>query len=111
MDKLDFDSLELNHNDPFVEMDRDFVLILPTYSDTITDIMSKFVEYKDNKKYLKGIIGGGEKNFGRDYIFSPKDLAKRHSVPLIFDFEKSGNDIDVEKFKKEVRNIGITKAE
>lgn len=111
INKLDMESLEVQQMNPEVEIDRDFVFILPTYSDTLTDIASEFIEYKDNIKYLKGIIGGGEKNFGRDYIFSAKDLAKRHDVPLIFNFEKSGNGEDVNNFKKEVQNIGITKTE
>lgn len=111
VEKLDMKSLELNHTDPFVEVNEDYVVILPTYSDTVTEIMSNFIDYKDNRKYLKGIVGGGEKNFGRYYIFSAKDLAKIHNAPLIFDFEKSGNDTDVENFKKEVQKIGITKIE
>lgn len=108
--KLDMESLEIQQTNPNVEVNEDFVFILPTYSDTLTDIASQFIEYKDNRKYLKGVIGGGEKNFGRNYIFSAKDLSKEHDVPLIFDVEKSGNGDDVENFKKEVQRIGITKA-
>lgn len=107
--KLNMDSLEVQQMNPNVEVSEDFVFILPTYSDTLTDIASQFIEYKDNRKYIKGIIGGGERNFGRRYIFSAKDLAKEHDIPLIFDLEKSGSSKDVENFKKEVQKIGITK--
>lgn len=102
VDKLNMDSLEVNQMNPYVEVGEDYVFILPTYSDSLTDIAVEFIEYKDNKKYLKGVIGGGEKNFGINYIFSAKDLSKRLDTPLIFNFEKSGNNQDVENFKKEV---------
>jgi len=104
------ESLEIQQTNPNVEISEDFVFIVPTYSDTLTDIASQFIDYKDNRKYLKGVIGGGEKNFGKYYIFSAKDLSKRHDVPLIFDVEKSGGSEDIENFEKEVQKIGITKA-
>ena len=109
VEKLDMKSLEINQMQPEVEVNEDYVFILPTYSDTLTDIAEQFITYKNNKKYLKGIIGGGEKNFGTKCVFSAKDLSKRLNVPIIFDFEKSGNNVDVEKFKKEVYRIEITK--
>lgn len=110
VEKLGMDSLEVNQMNPYIEVSRDYVFILPTYSDTMTDIASDFINHKDNRKYIKGIIGGGEKNFGRNYVFSAKDLSRDEGVSLIFDFEKSGNSLDVENFKKEVQKIEITKA-
>lgn len=109
VEKLGMDSLEINQMNPYVEIDRDCVFILPTYSDTLTDIASDFINYKNNRQYVKGIVGGGERNFGRNYIFSPRDLAKKEGIPLIFDFEKSGNNLDVKNFKKEVHKIESTK--
>jgi len=110
VEKLDMKSLEINQMQPEVEVNEDYVFILPTYSDELTDIAERFITYKNNKKYLKGIIGSGEKNFGTKYIFSAKDLSKRVNAPIIFDFEKSGNNTDIETFKKEVYRIEITKA-
>lgn len=103
VEKLGMDSLEIDHMNPLIEINRDSVIIVPTYSDMITDIVSEFVNYKDNRSYIKGVVGSGDKNFNHAYIFSAKDIAKRHNIPLIFHFEKSGTDEDIENFNKEVR--------
>lgn len=102
IEKLNINSLELKHTNPLVEVSEDYVVIIPTYSDTISNIACDFIDYKNNRNYLKGIIGGGEKNFGRNYIFSAKDVSRKYNTPLIFDFEKSGTNEDVENFYKEV---------
>ena len=109
VEKLDMKSLELEHTEPFVEVDEDYVVIIPTYSDTISDIVCDFIDFKNNRKFLKGIVGGGEKNFGSQYIFSAKDVSREYSSPLVFNFEKSGTNDDVSNFKKEVQNIEITR--
>lgn len=101
--RLDMDSLELNQMNPLIEVDKDYVIIVPTYSDMITDIFCDFIDYKDNRKYLKCVVGSGDKNFNNGYIFSARHISKKYKVPLAFDFEKSGTDEDIENFKKEVR--------
>ena len=101
--RLDMDSVEINQMNPLVEVNEDYVIIMPTYSDTLTDIMCDFIDYKDNRKYLKCVVGSGDKNFNRDYVFSAKNISKSYKIPLAFSFEKSGTDTDVENFKKEVR--------
>lgn len=105
---LDMDSVEIDFNDSQVEVDRDYIAIVPTYDDSITDVFSSFIDYKDNKKHLKGFVGSGSKNFDADYIFNAKDLSKKYNKPLIFDFEFSG-DNDVLAFKEEVEKIEVTR--
>lgn len=106
---LDMDSLQIDYNSELVEVDRDYIAIVPTYDDDITKAFSRFIDYKDNRKYLKGFVGSGSKNFDDDYIFNAKDLSKKYDVPLIFDFEFSGDDY-VLAFKKEVEKIEIARA-
>jgi len=105
---LDMDSLEIDFNDSLKEVNRDYIVIVPTYDDSITNTFSDFIEYKDNLKHLKGIVGSGSRNFGTEYVFNAKDLSKKYNKPLIFDFEFSG-DNDVLAFKKEVERIEITR--
>lgn len=105
---LDMDSLQIDYNDNLIEVDRDYIVIVPTYDDSITDTVSEFIDYKDNNKFLVGFVGSGSKNFDKDYIFNAKDLSKKYGKPLIFDFEFSG-DNDVLAFKKEVEEIESTR--
>lgn len=103
VNKLERDkTLELNQSDTLVKVDEDFVLIVPSYSDTLTERVYDFLDYKNNKKFLVSVIGSGEKNFNKQYVFSAKDIAKKYNVPLSFDFEKSGTETDIENFKKDV---------
>lgn len=106
---LDMESLEIGYDDTLKEVDGDYIVIVPTYDDSITDTVSEFIDYKDNAEHLKGFVGSGSKNFGaEEYVFNAKDLSKKYQKPLIFDFEFSG-DNDVLAFKKEVEVIAITR--
>ena len=55
---------------------------------------------ENNYKNLVAIIGSGDKNYGDLYCKAPKDFAKLYNVPLLFCFEHSGNEQDVEKFNE-----------
>lgn len=114
IDKLDVESFEINPNDfsANIEINQEYIVIVPSYDDEITNIVSEFIDYKDNVKYLRGIVGSGERNFGEKYyIFNAKDLAKKYNSPLLFDFEKSGTEDDVEQFERKVLGIGISRTE
>lgn len=107
--KVGMDSIEIDYSNPLTEVDEDFILIMPSYDDEITDIISKFIEYKDNKKHLVAIVGSGNMNFGVDgYCFNANEISKKYSKPLIFKFEHSGDNYIID-FKKEVDRIEITR--
>lgn len=106
---LDMDSFQIDYNSDLVEVNKDYIAIVPTYDDDITVAFSRFIDYKDNLKFLKGFVGSGSKNFDTQYIFNAKDLSKKYNKPLIFDFEFSGDDY-VSDFKKEVEKIEISRA-
>lgn len=107
--RVGMDATELSYQNPLLHVREDFIVIVPTYDNEITNIINEFIEYDDNKNHLKGFVGSGNLNFDNDYCFNAKDLSKKHSKPLIMCFEISGTDDDVLKFKEEVEKIGITK--
>jgi protein involved in ribonucleotide reduction len=101
INKLDMRSTkittELSINEPFV---------LITYSIGYGEVpksIEKFLE--SNHQYLKGIIGSGNRNWGKFYCGAAEIISKRYDVPLLHKFELSGNAYDVEKIKQEVLNI------
>ncbi|MFQ3543448.1 class Ib ribonucleoside-diphosphate reductase assembly flavoprotein NrdI [Halobacillus rhizosphaerae] len=95
-------NLEVDFSNPLIEINEDFIIIVPTYDSEITDIISELIEYKDNIKHLIGFVGSGSLNFDKDYCFNAKDLSNKYDKPLLFTFEFSGTNDDVVKFKKEV---------
>ncbi|MGY3777094.1 ribonucleotide reductase stimulatory protein [Isobaculum melis] len=103
--KLDLDSYEVNATDPFHRMEEDYIVVVPTYDIEVTEIINDFIEYSDNLSHLKGVAGGGNRNFADLFVFTAKDLAALYKVPMIFAFEFSGTDLDVINFKKEVERI------
>jgi protein involved in ribonucleotide reduction len=102
VDRVGMDSLELNPADPFKEVNEDYIVIVPSYVGYIDDDVSDFIDYKDNYKYLKGFAASGNRNFNDDYCVNGKFLSTKYRKPLMFTFEYTGTDQDIEKFKKEV---------
>lgn len=103
------ESIEINYSNPLIEIDEDFILIIPSYDDEITDIISEFIEYKNNINHLIAIVGSGSTNFGEiGYCYNAVDISMKYDKPLIFKFEHSGDD-SILDFKKEVEKIEVTR--
>lgn len=104
--KLSMDSLELTPTNPYIALEEPFIIVTPTYDKEATELLNDFIEVADNKKYFKGVAGGGNLNFGKLFVFTAKDLAHDYQVPLLHTFEFQGNDEDVAQLKKAVKDIG-----
>lgn len=99
------DAVELNYSYPFTEVDEDYIVICPTYDDEITEIISDFIEYKNNRINLVGFVGSGNRNFDDGFCFNAKDLSDKYSVPLIHCIEFEGKEHDITKLNEEVYKI------
>jgi protein involved in ribonucleotide reduction len=105
VEKLEVNSIEIEYSNPLVEVNEDYIIIVPTYDDNITNSISEFVDYANNQIQLKGFVGSGNKNFDNGYCFNAKDLSIKYNKPLLFTFEFSGTDEEITQFKKEVLQI------
>lgn len=105
MAKTGLKGYEIDNADPFHEMGRPFILLVPAYDDDMMDPVIDFLGYKSNSKNLKGVVGSGNRNFNDLYIHTAKDIAKGLKVPVLFDFEFNGTQKDVENFKKVVSKV------
>jgi protein involved in ribonucleotide reduction len=103
------DAIELSYSNPFTEVNEDYILIVPSYDDEVTDVVCDFIDYKNNSKHLTAIAGSGNTNFNDNYCFSAKNISKKYNKPLIFKFEFSGTDIDIINFKKEVEKFEVAR--
>ncbi|WP_334330334.1 class Ib ribonucleoside-diphosphate reductase assembly flavoprotein NrdI [Companilactobacillus sp. HBUAS59699] len=106
VNKTGLNGYEISDADPFHEMDRSFILIVPAYDDDMMDPVVDFLQYKDNAKNCVGLAGGGNRNFNSLYNHTARDIAKGLDVPVVFEFEFNGTKKDVENFKKVVNNFG-----
>lgn len=103
----DVKATEIKKNQYF-EINEPYIVILPTYDYQITCIIDEFIDFKNNRHYLKGVCGSGNLNFNELFCFSAKELAEKYHVPLIHLFEFSGNEHDVRTIENEVNRIGKT---
>ncbi|MCB5951527.1 class Ib ribonucleoside-diphosphate reductase assembly flavoprotein NrdI [Enterococcus sp. BWT-B8] len=103
--KLDLPAYEIEPANPFFEINEPFILVVPTYDIEITEVVNDFLDYKTNKDNLQGVAGGGNRNFAELFVYTAKDIARDYDVPLLFSFEFSGTNEDVESFKKVVSEI------
>lgn len=108
VERTGFDSIELDTSNPFIEVNEPYVVVVPSYVGHITDDVIDFVEYKDNIDYLVGFAASGNLNFDDLYCINGKELSEEFNKPLIFTFEYSGTDKDIEKFKEEISKIEKT---
>ncbi|MGV4321137.1 class Ib ribonucleoside-diphosphate reductase assembly flavoprotein NrdI [Bacillus mojavensis] len=109
VERVGMKSVKLDHSNPFLEINEDFILITPTYNDDLTDTLSDFVDHENNLNHLIGFVGSGNRNFDKSFCFNAKDLSYKYSKPLIFTFEFSGTDYDIIEFKKEVEKVEIAR--
>lgn len=104
--KTGLNNHEINDADPFYEMGRPFVLIVPAYDDDMMDPVIDFLQYKSNANNCIGVAGGGNRNFNTLYNHTAIDIANGLDVPVVFEFEFNGTDKDVKNFKKVVKDLG-----
>lgn len=107
--KVGIDSIELDYSNPCIQMNDHYVLVVPSYDDELTEVVSSFVKYKDNENYLLAISGSGNMNFDKEYCFNADQLSQIFNKPLINKFEFSGTEDDVIIFKREVEKIEVTR--
>lgn len=105
INKLGLPAYEIEPANPFFEINEPFVLVVPTYDLEITEVVNDFLDYKNNRDNLKGVAGGGNRNFAELFVYTAKDIARDYHVPMLFAFEFSGTNEDVESFKKVVNQL------
>ena len=96
VDKLSLPSVEIDPANPFLSIDEPFIVVAPTYERDLTEPINDFIENNDLSNF-KGVMGSGNLNFADLYVFTAKDIAKEYNVPLLYSFEYSGTNEDIEK--------------
>lgn len=78
-----------------------FILILPTYNDSIDFVEDFLVE---NQTFCRGIIGIGNRNFGTDFCREARELSQEYHLPLLYELEFNGTEADINTVKGILRN-------
>lgn len=108
IERVEMDSHEINPANPYKEVNREYIVIVPSYVGYITEDVVDFINYKNNKDYLVGFASSGNLNFNELFCVNAKELSLMYNKPLIFTFEYSGTEKDINDFKKEVEKLEIS---
>lgn len=77
-----------------------YVLVVPTYGggpDTkaVPKQVIRFLNDERNRTFIRGVIAGGNTNFGDAYGLAGDIIAKKLNVPVLYKFELFGTPDDV----------------
>ena len=83
-------------------MDEDFVLMVPTYGGgngrgAVPKQVIKFLNDERNRAHIRGVISGGNTNFGSAYCLAGDIISAKCKVPHMYKFELLGTPRDVQR--------------
>ncbi|WP_066514393.1 class Ib ribonucleoside-diphosphate reductase assembly flavoprotein NrdI [Curtobacterium ammoniigenes] len=81
--------------------ERPYVLVLPTYGGgnghgAVPKQVIKFLNDEHNRALIRGVIVGGNTNFGEAYGLAGDIVAQKCHVPVLYRFELFGTPDDVQ---------------
>ena len=91
-----------------IEVREPFVLILPTYGGGkangpdpdaggyVPKQVIAFLNNKDNRSLIRGVIAAGNTNFGAEFCYAGDVVSRKCGVPFLYRFELMGTVEDVE---------------
>ncbi|USR79496.1 class Ib ribonucleoside-diphosphate reductase assembly flavoprotein NrdI [Arcanobacterium pinnipediorum] len=84
---------------------EDYVLIVPTYGGgnergAVPKQVIKFLNNEQNRSHIRGVVSGGNTNFGEAYGLAGDIISAKLHVPHMYRFELLGTPSDVHKLRE-----------
>ena len=94
--------IPLRPKDPELNVREPYVLIVPTYgggniSKAIPIQVRKFLNNRENRSFIRGVISSGNTNFAEAYCAAGSQIAGKCAIPNMYSFELTGTQEDIEK--------------
>ncbi|MTH76124.1 class Ib ribonucleoside-diphosphate reductase assembly flavoprotein NrdI [Paracoccus aestuariivivens] len=92
--------IPISPSDEMPEPATPYVLICPTYADgegrgAVPKQVIHFLNDATRRKLLRGVIAGGNRNFGTTFALAGKVISDKCNVPLLYRFELAGTETDI----------------
>lgn len=110
VEKIDDGNLSINipidrNSGSSLTVDSPYVLFVPTYGGgegraAIPRQVRSFLNVKENRKLLRGVVGFGNTNFGEHFCKAADLISAKTGVPVIAKIEIFGTQEDVNKVKE-----------
>lgn len=102
--------IPLSKNEPFPQIDKPYILVTPTYGGdngqgAVPKQVIRFLNKKNNRYLILGVIASGNKNFGKYYGFAGDVISQKCNIPLLYKFELRGTKSDRVKVEEGVTRI------
>ncbi|WP_407965728.1 class Ib ribonucleoside-diphosphate reductase assembly flavoprotein NrdI [Bartonella sp. C271] len=103
--QLDQRLFKIDKKNPSILVNEPYVLAVPTYADgkgrlAVPKAVIHFLNEVENRELVRGVIGGGNRNFGCYYNLASKIIAEKCCIPCLYRFELRGTEEDVICVKK-----------
>jgi protein involved in ribonucleotide reduction len=97
--------IPIDRSDRGITVDRPYVLLVPTYGGgegraAIPRQVRAFLNVRENRALLRGVIGFGNTNFGEHFCRAADLISAKTGVPVIAKVEIFGTQDDVNKVKE-----------
>lgn len=102
--------IPISPGDPLPAPAGDFVLISPTFADgegrgAVPKQVIRFLNVAALRAGLRGVIAGGNRNFGKTYALAGDVIAAKCNVPVLYRFELAGTETDIDRVRTGLRNF------
>ena len=103
--------IPLTRGDGELTVSNPYILITPTYGAgnghrPVPPQVVKFLNNEQNRSLIRGVIGGGNRNYGTYFCYAGEIISKKCNVPLLGKFEVFGLPGEAEEMKKRIESIG-----
>ncbi len=89
---------------PNLIVDEDFIIITSTTGFGLPqDEVKEFLE--KNSNYLKGVIGSGNRNWGRNFCKGSIRIAEHYNVPYLYSVELAGTTHDIKGARRKIEEL------
>lgn len=107
---LELARIPIDRTTPLPDPAGPFVLICPTYADgagrgAVPKSVIRFLNDPARRAKLRGVIGAGNRNFGRFYAHAATVIAQKCAVPCLYRFELAGTDTDIAHIRAGLHNF------
>ena len=97
--------IPIDRSDRGITVDRPYVLLVPTYGGgegraAIPRQVRSFLNVRENRALLRGVIGFGNTNFGEHFCRAADLISAKTGVPVIARVEIFGTEDDVKTVKE-----------
>lgn len=102
--------IPVSPDDDMPKIDEPYVLVVPTYSGddgrgAVPKQVIRFLNDEKNRSFIRGVIAGGNRNFGQFYAYAGDVIAARCHVPCLYRFELMGTEDDVVKVRNGMEKL------